>query len=39
MGIFRQNGTFSNVLVIWGAEIGVLAVCRANCKTGGNLGG
>jgi hypothetical protein len=39
MGIFCQNGVFSNVLIAWGPEVEVLTVCRTNCKTGGNLEG
>jgi hypothetical protein len=30
---------FSNVLVVWEAGVGVLTVCGASCKTGGNLWG
>jgi hypothetical protein len=39
MGIFRQIGLFSKVLVVWEAGFEVLTVCGASCKTGGNLGG
>jgi hypothetical protein len=30
---------FSKVLVVWGAGVGLLAVCGISCKTGSNLGG
>lgn len=39
MGIFRQNGHFSNVLVVCEAGVEVLIVCSASLKMGGNLGG
>jgi hypothetical protein len=39
MEMFRHIGHFSKVLVVWGAGVGVLAVCGASCKMGGNLGG
>jgi hypothetical protein len=39
MGIFCQMRHFSNVLVVWGARVGVLAVCGASCKTCGNFRG
>jgi hypothetical protein len=38
MRIFRQIGHFSKVLVVWGDGVGVLTVCGARRKTGGNLG-
>jgi hypothetical protein len=38
MGIFCQKRHFSNVFVIWGAGVGMLAVYGASCKTGDNLG-
>jgi hypothetical protein len=38
MRIFHQIGHFSKVLVVWSAGVGVLAICGASCKTGGNLG-
>jgi hypothetical protein len=37
--IFRQMGHFSKVLVVWGAGVGVLAVCGTKSKMSGNLGG
>jgi hypothetical protein len=39
MRIFRQMKHFSKVLVVWGVEVRVLAVCGVSCKMGGNLGG
>jgi hypothetical protein len=37
IGIFRQMRSFSKVLIVWEARVGVLTVCRARSKTDGNL--
>jgi hypothetical protein len=39
MRIFHQMRHFSKVLVILRAEVGMLAVYKASCKTSGNLMG
>jgi hypothetical protein len=37
--IFSQMGHFSKILIVWGAGVGVLAVCGAKRITSGNLRG
>jgi len=39
MGIFRQMGPFSKVLLIWRVKVGMLVVYEASCKTCDNLRG
>jgi hypothetical protein len=38
MGIIRQIEHFLKVLIIWRVGVGVLKVCGAQHKMGGNLG-
>jgi hypothetical protein len=39
MGIFPQNGSFSNVLVVWGAEVQVLVIREDIRRMTHSLGG
>jgi hypothetical protein len=39
VGIFRQNGPFSKVLVVWRARVQALIVWGVIRRNGGSLGG